>query len=79
MAAGKALKGKASKVGTAVRPLGNTTDTNPLDDRADNTLLGRAGRGIKRLSGDTAVPGKGARAVKGKKVKGGGDITGGVR
>lgn len=69
--AGRRLKGKASKVGTAVHPLGNTTDTNPLDDRADNARMAQETTGTpygKSLDDPFGVKGKAAGATKGKKV-----------
>lgn len=79
MATGRPIRGKASKVGQAVYGMPLTTDTNPLDDRADNAKLAVQGKGVKRVPADTVVPGAGARGLKGRKVRGGGDITGGAR
>jgi hypothetical protein len=78
MANGRPIKGKASKVGTAVRGMPLTTDVNPLDDRADNVLLARRERGIKKVSPDTKVSNP-ARAVRGSKVRGSADLKGGTR
>lgn len=79
MAGGKRLKGTASKVGTGVRPLGNTTPTNALDDKDDNAKLSMRGTGKRAGTKDRKHdnPAKGARANKGKKVSGGASITGG--
>lgn len=59
-----------------MRPLGNTTPSNPLDDKSDNAMLANQGRG-KPMRKSPEVAGKGAKATKGAKVSGGGKIKGG--